>query len=62
MLINIRSLTRLPTTAQLLQHEHLGSFSEKEKLHGAAPDQEEKKVSLSHGFAWLMMLADLEEL
>lgn len=46
MLINTHLLRRFTTTVelQLIHYEHFGS-SEKEKLHGTAPDQEEKMVN-----------------
>lgn len=58
MLINIHLLTRYLSTLQPLQYEHLGSSTEAEELHGAAPDQEEKMVS--YGFVSIIMLVDLE--
>ena len=43
-----------------VQYEHRGSLYEEEKLHGAAPDQEEKRVRM-RGLHLIKMLADFEE-
>lgn len=54
MLINVQLLTSLSETVRLLQYERLGSSAEKEELYGAAPDQEEERVSLSDGFTFFV--------
>lgn len=56
MLSDIKLVSRL-SEAVHLQHECLCSSAEEEELHGAAPDQEEKKVSLAPSldrFFWLI--------
>lgn len=49
MIVNVHLLGRVSkrVAIQLLCYERIKS-SEKETLHGTAPDQEEKRVNISH--------------